>query len=58
MSRQEELLTQIEKMLSGMVGAVASAIVRRRMPPDAVLHGWARRLRKAAELIEGYLHGS
>jgi hypothetical protein len=58
MSRQEELLTQLEKMLSGMVGAIASAIVRRRMPSDEIMRGWARRLRKAAELIEGYLHGS
>lgn len=58
MNGSEALLSQLDKILSGIVGSIASAIVRRRMPSEAVLMGWAKRLRKAAELIEGYLHGS
>lgn len=58
MNRSEALLTQLDLILRGTAGAIASAIVRRRMPSEAVLAGWAKRLRKAAELIEGYLHGS
>lgn len=57
MNRSETFLSQLDKILSGISGAIASAIVRRRMPSDVVLQTWARRLRKAAELIEAYLHG-
>lgn len=58
MSPSEVFLGQLEKTLTGITGAIASAIVRRRMPSDVVLQTWARRLRKAAEMIEAHLHGS
>jgi len=58
MNSSEVFLGQLDKILTGISGAIASAIVRRRMPSDAVLMGWAKRLRKAAELIEAHLHGN
>lgn len=58
MSPSEVFLGQLEKTLSGIVGGISSALVRRRMPSDVVLQTWARRLRKAAEMIEAHLHGN
>jgi len=58
MSPSETFLAQLDNILSGISGGIASAIVRRRMPSDAVLQTWARRLRKAADAIEAHLHGS
>lgn len=58
MSPSEAFLAQLENTLTGITGGIASALVRRRMPSDAVLQTWARRLRKAADMIEAHLHGS
>lgn len=57
MSSSETFLTQLEKLLSGIVGGVASAIVRRRFPSEATLRNWSTRLRKAADMIDGWVDG-
>lgn len=57
MSKSEIFLGQLEKLLSGIVGGIASALVRRRFPSDVVLANWSTRLRKAADMIDGWIDG-
>ncbi len=52
MSESEAFLNQLDKLLSGIAGGVASAIVRRRFPSEAMLRNWSLRLRKAADMID------
>lgn len=54
MSHSETLLAQVEKLLSGIAGGLASAIVRRRFPSGAVRAQWVQRLRRAADMLESY----
>lgn len=54
MSQSEILLGQVEKLLSGIAGGLASAIVRRRFPSRAVRAQWVQRLRRAADMLENY----
>jgi hypothetical protein len=53
-SHSETLLAQVEKLLSGIAGGVASTIVRRRFPSRAVRTNWVQRLRRAADMLEKY----
>lgn len=57
MNSSEAFLSQLDKLLSGIVGGVASAVVRRRFPPVATLRNWSSRLRKAADMIDGWCDG-
>lgn len=54
MSHSEILLGQVEKLLSGITGGIASAIVRRRFPSAGVRRQWVERLRRAADMLEKY----
>lgn len=54
MSQSEIFLGQVEKLLSGIAGGLASAIVRRRFPSRAVRAQWIQRLRRAADMLESY----
>ena len=57
MNKSEVFLGQLDKLLSGIVGGIASAIVRRRFPSEVVLRNWSARLRKAADTIDGWCEG-
>lgn len=54
MSHSETFLSQVEKLLSGISGGLASAIVRRRFPSRAVRAQWVQRLRRAADMLESW----
>jgi hypothetical protein len=58
MNPSETFLSQLDRLLSGIVGGVASAIVRRRFPSEAVMRNWSSRLRKAADMIDGWCDGN
>ena len=54
----EVFLGQLEKMLSGITGGLCLALTRRRFPSDVTLRNWSSRLRKAADMIDGWLDGN
>lgn len=53
----ETFLIQLEKLLSGIAGGIASAVVRRRFPSEVTLRNWSARLRKAADMIDRWVDG-
>lgn len=57
MNPSEAFLSQLEKLLSGIAGGVASAIVRRRFPTEVTLRNWSARLRRAADMIDRWCDG-
>jgi hypothetical protein len=48
----EEKLLQIHKEMAGVLGAVAGAVERRRVPAYYHLLNYAGKLRRAADLLE------
>lgn len=58
MTPSEALLTQLDKIVGNLAEDISLTIRLRRTPSDATMIAWIRRLRKAADALEGRLHGS